>query len=69
MAMPNIGGSLELSGCAARAISEKVKGSPGPQQRGRRQPSGASGMTAMTSTSTSHSGRASPATTIPVETG
>jgi hypothetical protein len=28
-----------------------------------------SGITAMTSTSTSHSGRASPATTIPVDTG
>jgi hypothetical protein len=28
-----------------------------------------SGITAMTSTSTSHSGRASPATTMPVDTG
>ena len=42
---------------AERAMIEKVTGQD------------ASGTTAITSTSTSHSGRARPATTMPVETG
>ena len=46
-----------IGGVAERATIENVTGQL------------SSGMTAITSTSTSHSGRASPATTMPVETG